>query len=174
MNQIVIYAQWRSLEYFFISHSNEDKSFEAHIYLSKLEAANLVKGNRNVVRLLGNEAKGLMSLIIDEPEAFHKLFDQYGATVNFETLWYFWEPMPVTLFACHMNESSHEVRCFPQVIGLHLGVSLWRFGNYKTNSEAKACCNLAWNGTSYYAVKSRACRQYFYAFISLPMQNMSG
>jgi len=51
-----------------------------------MEVANLVKGNRNVVRLLGRENKGLMSLIIYKPEAFQRLLDHYGETVKFAPL----------------------------------------------------------------------------------------
>ena len=67
-------------------HSNEDKSFEAHIFLTKIREAKLVRGSeRNIIRLLGDGSKGLMSLIISEPEEFEALCSKHGESVTLNT-----------------------------------------------------------------------------------------
>ena len=65
--------------------SSQDKSFEAHLFLSKMHGAKLVRGDaRNVVRVLGEGEKGLMSLVVQEPAAFEALCSKYGEVVQFE------------------------------------------------------------------------------------------
>ena len=55
------------------------------MFLSKLHGAKLVRGEaRNVVRVLGEGEKGLMSLVVHEPTAFEALFSKYGEAVQFE------------------------------------------------------------------------------------------
>ena len=69
-----------------VFYSNDDKSFEAHPFLSKIREAKLVRGSeRNVIRLLGEGSKGLMSLIIQEPAEFEALSSRHGESVVFAT-----------------------------------------------------------------------------------------
>ena len=68
----------------FLCHSADDKSFEAHLFLSRIREAKLVRGSeRNVIRLLGEGSKGLMSLIVHEQVEFDALSSKHGESVTF-------------------------------------------------------------------------------------------
>lgn len=78
--------------------SNDDKSFEAHIYLSKVLEAKIAKAKSKVgdydtysVRLIGEESKALLSMFLtgQSPDpaaikAWQAVHAKFGDTVYFE------------------------------------------------------------------------------------------